>query len=111
MTRYFAFDFTPRIHLLGNMPLVNELVFAKKSDPPSYTRDENKRCDWSIIFKKQAGCDFTFPKDRKLSPVEQFKYLKENIDASESLLDKTQLEAIANFLENRVSLIQVRKNV
>ena len=92
------------------MPLVDELVFAKKSDPPSYTQDENKTCDWSIIFKKPTGCDFTFPKDRKLSPVEQFKHLKENIDL-ESLLDKTQLEAIANFLEHRVSLIQVRPHL
>ena len=93
------------------MPLVDELVFARKSKAPSYTHDKNKKCDWSIIFKKSAGCDFAFPKDQELSPAEQFKHLKKNMNASESLLDETQLEAIANFLENRVSLIQVRQNM
>lgn len=93
------------------MPLVDELVFAKKSKAPSYTHDKNKKCDWSIIFKKPAGCDFAFPKDQELSPAEQFEHLKKNMNVSESLLDETQLEAIANFLENRVSLIQVRQNI
>ena len=92
------------------MPLVDELVSTETSDPPSYTHDKNTKCDWNIILKKTPGYDFAFPKDEKLSPVEQFRHLRENIDESESLLDKTQLDAIANFLENRVSLIQVSQN-
>ena len=93
--------------ILGNMPLIDELVLAKKTDPPTYTQDKNKKCDWSIIFQKSPGYDFTFPKDEQLSPVEQFKHLRKTLGASESFLDETQLKAVENFLENRVSLIQV----
>jgi hypothetical protein len=89
------------------MPLVDELVFAKKSDPPKYTHDKEQKCDWSIIFKKPSGYDFTFPQGQKLSPIEQFKHLQETMGTSQSLLDETQMLAIKNFLENRVSLIQV----
>ncbi len=95
------------IFLLGNMPLVDELVFAKKSDPPNYTHCKKQKCDWGIIFKKPTGCDFTFPKDEELNPLEQFKHLQKSMETSQSLLDETQMKAIENFLENRVSLIQV----
>ena len=88
------------------MPLVDELVFAKESLSPSYTHDEEQKCDWSIIFDKPAGYDFTFPEDRKLSPIEQYKYLKETTELS-PLLDETQRLAVENFLQNRVSIIQV----
>ena len=93
------------------MPLVDELVFTETSDPPSYTHDESTKCNWSIILKNTPGYDFAFPKDQKLSPAEQFRHLRENIDESEILLDKTQLDAIGNFLENRVSLIQVSQSI
>ena len=89
------------------MPLVDELVFAKKADPPKYTHDKEQKCDWSIIFEKPSGYDFTFPQGQKLSPIEQFNHLQETMGTSQSLLDETQMLAIKNFLENRVSLIQV----
>ena len=89
------------------MPLVDELVFAKKSDPPKYTHCKKRKCDWSIIFEKPTGYDFTFPKDEELNPLEQFKHLQKSMETSQSLLDETQMKAIENFLENRVSLIQV----
>ena len=85
------------------MPLVDELVFARESHSPSYTHDKEQKCDWSIIFDK---FDFTFPEDRKLSPIEQYKFLKEATELS-PLLDETQRLAVENFLQNRVSIIQV----
>jgi hypothetical protein len=89
------------------MPLVDELVFAKKSHPPEYTCDKEQKCDWGIIFDKPTGGDFTYPRDQKLSPIEQYKYLQETLEKSRRLLDDTQMLAIENFLENRVSIIQV----
>ena len=89
-----------------DMPFVDELVFAKKSHLPNYTRDKELKCDWSIIFDKSPGYDFTFPEDQKLSPIEQYKYLKETAELS-PLLDETQQLAVQNFLQNRVSIIQV----
>ncbi|CAB4002292.1 Hypothetical predicted protein, partial [Paramuricea clavata] len=109
-TFYSAFgpcmDRFKEMHKKDDMPLVDELVFAKKSDPPKYTHDKEQKCDWSIIFEKPNGYDFTFPQGQKLSPIEQFKYLQETMGTSQSLLDETQMLAIKNFLENRVSLIQ-----
>ncbi|CAB3986193.1 Hypothetical predicted protein [Paramuricea clavata] len=110
-TFYRAFgpcmDSLKEMYEKGNMPLVDELVFAKKSDPPIYTHDMEQKCDWSIIFKKTTMCDFPFPNDRQLSPIEQFKYLQqETSGTSQSILDETQMLGIENFLENRVSLIQ-----
>ena len=58
----------------------------------------------SIIFEKQTGCQFHVPEE-KGSPVDAFKFLKENV---KSKLDETQLNAIQKFLENRVTLIQVK---
>ena len=98
--------------MLGHVPLEEELVFSKKSNiPPKYTSDAAQICDWSVIFKKQAGCDFAFPKGKQLSPIEQYKHLKgialEHPKELPCELDTTQMEAIENFLENRVSIIQV----
>jgi hypothetical protein len=91
------------------MPLVKELVHAEKSDPPIYTRDKKKKCDWGIIFEKPTGCDFTFPP--QLSPIEQYEYLQETVETSRRLLDETQMLAIENYLKNRVSLIQVNIDI
>ena len=89
------------------MPFVDELIFAKESQSPIYTDDKELNCDWGIIFEKPAECKFTFPKDKKLSPIEQFKYLQETVEPSRQLLDETQMKAIENFLQHRVSIIQV----
>jgi hypothetical protein len=92
------------------MPFERELVYAKESSPPKYTEDNEQKCDWSIIFDQPQGCEFSFPKDQKLSPIEQFKHLQETLESSKRLLDETQMMAIENFLKNRVSLIQVILN-
>ncbi|CAB4026416.1 Hypothetical predicted protein, partial [Paramuricea clavata] len=110
-TFYRAFgpcmDSLREMHEKGNMPLKDEVVFARKSDPPLYTHDKEQKCDWSIIFKTPTVPNLAFPNDRQLSPIEQFKYLQqETSGTSESILDETQMLAIENFLENRVSLIQ-----
>ena len=91
------------------MPFERELVYAEESSPPKYTEDKEQKCDWSIIFDQPQGREFSFPKDQKLSPIEQFKHLQETLDqeSSKRLLDETQMMAIENFLKNRVSLIQV----
>ena len=105
-------SFLLHVSSIGNMPLVDELVFAKKSDPPVYTHDKKQKCDWSIIFKKPIVYDFASPNDRQLSPIEQFKYLQQETSGkSQSILDETQMLGIENFLENRVSLIQVTFDV
>ena len=89
------------------MPLKDELVLAKQSDnPPKYTSDKEQECDWTIIFKKQDGYNFAFPEGQQLSPIEQYKHLEKN-NTSHCELDKTQMLAIGNFLENKVSIIQV----
>ena len=86
------------------MPLADELVLAKKPSPPEYTHDKEQKCDWSIIFKKPPEDDFSFSTPRQLSPIEQFRDLKQS---TESVLDETQMLAIEDFLAYKVSLIQV----
>ena len=90
----------------GKMPFENELVFAKKSSPPEYTHCKGQKCDWSVIFKRESEGDFAFPEDQELTPIEQFKHLQKTIGSSQCILDETQMSAVQNFLENRVSLIQ-----
>ena len=86
------------------MPLVDELVFTSKSHSPEYTHDRAQKCDWSIIFNEPIRCEL---ENKKLSPVEQYKYFQEKLEKSKRLLDETQMLGIENFLQNRVSLIQV----
>ena len=92
------------------MPLVSELVFGRESSPPEYTmsRDKETECDWSIIFKNPRDDGFSFPEEKQLNPIEQFKYLEES---TESFLDETQMKGIENFLKHKVSLIQVSYSV
>ncbi|XP_028399862.1 NFX1-type zinc finger-containing protein 1-like [Dendronephthya gigantea] len=87
----------------GNVPLVRELVFANTPSPPEYTQDKEQKCDWSIIFKKPPKNGFSFSKQEQLSPIEQFRHLKES---TESVLDETQMIAVEDFLKYKVSLIQ-----
>ena len=84
---------------------MEEIISCEPLKPPEYTIEKFKKClDWSIIFEKPPGYEFHIPED-KVSPVDAFKFLKEKV---KSKLDETQLNAIQQFLENRVTLIQVK---
>ena len=90
-------------YLLTGVPFQDEIVYCQKSTHPEYAKEDNKQCDWEIIFEKSG--EFPVPESGDHSPLSMYNFLRS--EGVHSNLDDTQLDAIKLFLENRVALIQV----
>ena len=108
------------VSFADQVPFREELVDLSTGDSPPYL--DNALVDWSLIFNKhdvQVHCnglrdspvaELGIEADTRYRwPVSYFnELLRRRVDTT---LDETQLNSIRNFLENRVTLIQVCRYV